>query len=398
MPVGPLGRPVPLDEALPPGCHLTTTPDGSGLISFRGYSYGSRSEGQDPPQDDDPNMGLSNARNHHESLETLSKQRGRYGLKGITPNGQKTVRSAGELLQQEFGIGNLTFGTATVPDLGPELNHKINSRWGEGLRRFQQKIVRQLTKLGLPTDVVIVSEVQEERLLQTGRLVLHLHWLCVGRDDSYPKHQWAISTKWWSAAWDATLSEIAGVPIKASAGTTVQRVKHDAAGYLAKYMSKGGKLLTGITAANACRVKSDFTGGRWVLGTVLEHDKPEDDPDNVGAVVEIDGESRWVRCDEFEISTWSLDELPRQWWSTTKHIKESVRNHSYRYNLGRKCNFKAMLDALQQLRGVRVWGVYLPDPDYQDLVAIKFRSRIAAQRGRDLEKVLAVCDRFMRSS
>lgn len=397
MPDGPLGRPVTLDEELPAGLHLTTTPDGTGLLSWRGYRLGTRSEGQDPPPDDDPNMGLSSVRNYHETLETPSKPRGRYGLKGIPTTAQTTVRSAGELMQQEFGMRNLTFGTATVPDLDPELNRLINSRWGEVLRRFQQKVTRKLTALGLPTDMVIVSEVQEKRLLQTGRLVLHLHWLNVGRDDTYKDHAWAIGKEWWSQAWDDTLSDVTGTPIKAPAGTRVERVKHDAAGYLAKYMSKGGKLLVKITAPQPCRIKNQATGDKWVLGRVLEHDDPEHDPDCIGAVVEWDGESRWVGPGEFEVGEWSVDELPRQWWSTTKPLKDKVKDHSYRYHLGRRCDFKYLLEKLQQLKGVRVWGCELKDGDYTELMAIKFRSRIAANRGRDLARVLAVCDRCVRS-
>ena len=118
-------------------------------------------------------MGLSVATNYH--------KRTRKGLKGITPQGKRMVRSCAAILEDKYGRECITFGTATLPPLLAEEIVMVCNSWSDLTRKFFQELRRLLQRRGLSTDFVYVTEIQEKRFDRWGQVYPHLHWLMQGR-------------------------------------------------------------------------------------------------------------------------------------------------------------------------------------------------------------------------
>lgn len=190
-------------------------------------------------------LGLSLVRNFDNLANPLvdkvaptPKTAKRYGLNGITRRGARTVRCSAHLLQKTFGKGRLTFATVTVPSLPMQQMRTIHEKWNVVVERYRLLIKRTLQKEGLPTHLLTVSEIQTKRHKKTGIPVLHLHSLWVGRSNG---GKWGVSVKAHDDAWRKAVGSVVsvvGVGFKSAAN--LQAVKSSAAGYLGKYMSKGG--------------------------------------------------------------------------------------------------------------------------------------------------------------
>lgn len=182
-------------------------------------------------------------------LKSSRNSRGKYGSNGITKYGRRVVKNSALLLERKYGKKRLGFVTCTLPNFGATIQHRINGVWGEIVRRFYQKIKRQLAKVNAPCEYVGVTEIQEKRFRKTGVPVPHLHFVYLAR----PSH----SGRYWiyicqiHRAWNMAVREginFAGYPYtedeKHGWGSChAKRVKKSSSAYLGKYMSKGSSVL-----------------------------------------------------------------------------------------------------------------------------------------------------------
>ena len=165
--------------------------------------------------------------------------RGRRGRVGISTHGKKLVRNAALRLERQVGKNHLTFLTLTIPGIQQDGALNICRNWAEIVRVFQQKLKRMLQSKGLPGEMVGVTEVQEKRFEATKVPALHLHILFQGR---HPYRAWALTPTEIREAWKDVIRPYLSLESGEfywQAMENVQRVKHSAAGYLGKYMSKG---------------------------------------------------------------------------------------------------------------------------------------------------------------
>jgi len=196
-------------------------------------------------------MGLSLVQNFDSLSEPLPdkvspgvKATKRYGLNGITRRGARTVRNAAHLLQKSFGRGRLTFATVTVPSLPMNQLRIVHENWNVVVERYRIIIKRALEKKNLPTYLLSVSEIQTKRHKKTGIPVLHLHSLWVGRDRY---GLWGVTAEMHDNAWrNAIQAVIPGISVSFKSAANLQSVKSSAAGYLGKYMSKGGAAIEAV--------------------------------------------------------------------------------------------------------------------------------------------------------
>lgn len=160
----------------------------------------------------------------------------KYGKKGITGLGKKMVKSAATLMQKMPGK-RLTFCTVTMPTLPPELRRELALVWPELVRQLIQWLSRRLKSVGLPPLICSVTEVQPGRLEAYSEAYLHLHLVWINH---YARcGNWAISVDL-LRTWLSEFLQRKGLWVSdAWVNVDVQRVKKTAAGYLAKYMSKG---------------------------------------------------------------------------------------------------------------------------------------------------------------
>lgn len=179
----------------------------------------------------------------------LSQEKKRYGLKGITSNGKRMVRSGSALLERKYGKERLGFFTATLPSKKHGIDEidllYLAENWNLVVKRFFQEIVRELERQDAPTELITVTEIQEKRWKRHRQVAPHLHWVMVAKSGGRQWH-WYLTTQWLSETWNRILANILEREVGSlgSAGSVDgKRIKKSATRYISKYMSKGGKLL-----------------------------------------------------------------------------------------------------------------------------------------------------------
>lgn len=175
---------------------------------------------------------------------TKLAHRGKYGSKGITGYGKKMVRSGAKILQEEWGLRCTGFGTLTLPSFSPDDMATIAQSWGILVKRFFEEFKREQRRNGGDERYVCVTEIQEARFKDSGELGLHIHFVYKARPTAYSAN-WFISANWCRHTWRRILANRLG-HVCADIPTPrceLKLVRKDAAGYLGKYMSKGGKIL-----------------------------------------------------------------------------------------------------------------------------------------------------------
>lgn len=171
------------------------------------------------------------------------KPRPRRGLKGITSHGRRQVRDGCTVLERRYGRHRLSFLTCTLP---PRYQGMTAPQWAVAVEGLNRKLRRKLRREGLPEEVIGVTEIQEGRYERYGAVALHLHVVFVGK---LPKGAWLLTKQWLEQCWKECCEQATGIESTESefnAATNIQRVKRSAAGYLGKYMSKGGKIAKAI--------------------------------------------------------------------------------------------------------------------------------------------------------
>jgi hypothetical protein len=122
----------------------------------------------------------------------------------------------------------------------------------------------------LDSDWVDVTEIQSKRWRRRKEVALHLHYLHHGREPGKiyqhpgvapndPSTKWAIHPREIRAIWQRLLQNLLGVDVDCSTATRIEYVRLSAAHYLAKYMSKGGKITQQIIEAH----RGHFLPSAW---------------------------------------------------------------------------------------------------------------------------------------
>lgn len=193
------------------------------------------------PVENSPPLGLSAVPNYHRP------SRKRYGLKGISRDGKNRVLEGATLLHERYR-GRLGFYTLTCPYKDSSLIYEFNRNIGEIVRRWFQELRRFYAKVGVTFSYVAVLEIQPKRYQRTGIPVLHLHYVA---PCYMPRStEWVLNATAIRYLWMRTLASVLGVEADTSPAVDAQVVQTTAAGYLAKYLSKGYEAVEWV-AANA---------------------------------------------------------------------------------------------------------------------------------------------------
>lgn len=190
-------------------------------------------------------LGLSSVANL--STDTPPK-RAKRGSKGISARSRQLVKDAATVMQDAYGKGRLAFITHTIPTPYVDAVHR---NWVKILANLRRRYIRALRAAGLPEDLIMVSEYQEERLARTGIAVLHLHVVIVGR---YEKRKWQWECEWYHKQWRQCCEQYIqdrSYDSEWNAATRVESIRRSVADYLGKYMSKGVAAIA-LVSASGC--------------------------------------------------------------------------------------------------------------------------------------------------
>lgn len=175
---------------------------------------------------------LSNVSDSHKGLP-----RPQQGLKGLTSNGTKMLRSACYLLEQKLGKDDCVMVTLTVPTLGREQRKMLARQWGRVTNRLVQYLTRALLSAGRPPVIAGCVEIQTGRLSRSRQGYLHIHLVCPAYSNKGGR--WAVDAcdlrTWWSQEIERTIK--CSLPHLPRVETAI--VQKSVEGYLGKYLSKG---------------------------------------------------------------------------------------------------------------------------------------------------------------
>lgn len=182
-------------------------------------------------------LGLAEATNYHK------RKSAPRGSRGITSQNRKTVRSVGTLLEFRYGKDRLSFATLTMPSLTPEDRVVCQQQWSRSVQVFYQEMTRYFARKGLKFIYVGVTEIQPKRSEREGWNAPHLHFVFLGKQGK----TWTITPSKLRQLWKRTWHGHFSSSYCWDLSENLVRVKKSVAGYLSKYLSKGGK----STSANA---------------------------------------------------------------------------------------------------------------------------------------------------
>jgi hypothetical protein len=208
-------------------------------------------------------LGSSTARNSEQLPEPI----GRYGLKGLTAQGKRSIKQGCCVLEEQRH--RLAFWTVTLPDEAMAAIRAADN-WDVFQEAIRHRLRLKLRRAGLPPQVVGVAEIHPKRSEREGVPFVHLHIVFVGRKTRW--HRWEIDRWQLDAIIAAAAKAATGLRIGTETAGNVQPVKWSVTKYLAKYMSK----------------------------------------DQNGAPVCVN----------------QINGIPRQWWFWTRELKNQVDHHT----------------------------------------------------------------------
>lgn len=227
----------------------------------------------------------------------------KYGTKGITSHGRRMVRNAGTVIDRaaKSKFGHYPqMGTVTVPSYSPETMKNICTHWNDIVRKFFQKLKRIYARHLRAFDYVSVTEIQPRRLQNRHEVGLHLHFIFTAfRTNS---NSWILPDGVVRQKWQETLEIYLGAGEQSiTPNYRREGINHSSAGYMAKYMSKGG--------------------------------------DQIAQVIEEFGEE-W---------------LPSQWWSMSRSVRRciismTIRSQGYEADILLSICSQGMTDYLKYVR------------------------------------------------
>lgn len=177
-----------------------------------------------------PPLGLSAVPNYHNEAK-------KHGLKGITSLGRESVKESAFLLERRYRK-RLGFYTLTCPYTDAESIYLYNKNISYIQRSYFQELKREFERKGCTWSYVSVLEIQTGRFDSTGVPALHIHYI----SPCYLPGSWEfiLDAQTLRNTWQRVLRNTIGRLADCSASLDSQVVNKSAAGYLAKYMSKGG--------------------------------------------------------------------------------------------------------------------------------------------------------------
>lgn len=178
------------------------------------------------------------------SIRTNSHNRAKRGTRGITSYGRKMVRNGAAWFEQRYQKTLLSFGTVTLPSVEVRYLEQLALNWSELIRHFVQNLRRNLRAKGLPTKVIGVTEIQEERMRRDSFPVPHFHFVFVGRNSG--RIAWQLDREVIRRLWVLAIKKYVPEGTDYRAVENVTGIKKSVSGYLGKYMSKGSQLLKKI--------------------------------------------------------------------------------------------------------------------------------------------------------
>jgi hypothetical protein len=206
-------------------------------------------------------MGLSDASKLRNRSRRSFKTPIRRGFGGITRRAKRKVRSAATLLDENHGRGRLSFATLTLPVLSEREHLQVSKQWHYVSSRVREEIQREMVRAGLPSsEIVGVTEIQEKRYEKWGVVCLHLHLLFLGRESG---EFWVIGPDKLREIWERVLSspKVLNRSISCPTGTRIEKLRTSAAKEMAKYLSKGVKIINLLIADG----KQEFIPSAWYL-------------------------------------------------------------------------------------------------------------------------------------
>lgn len=228
-------------------------PNGQVIVAYRGQ----REQSEKLNSDDNP----SEAWACQQSLTLASgpeTQRKARGHGGITRYGTRVVESAASLFERFFRRTDLTFGTATLPNLSPEEMCMVAQDWSDLTRRFFEELKREALRNGVVDwELIFVTEIQIQRWYRTGEVALHLHWLCPGRP--HRRAPWSLTPKRVAEIWARLLSRVIGRSVTCPAAIRLEVPRGSLKQELGKYLSKGCAVIREVVAAG----KGDQLPSAW---------------------------------------------------------------------------------------------------------------------------------------
>jgi len=175
-----------------------------------------------------------------ESSPTPTKSRKK--LESMTKSMARNIRQGVYLLEQMYSKDTLSFLTLTLPDLCADDLAKCCERWDYMTDQILKWLRKRLDKLGIEFQYVYCTEIQIKRLQKRNEYAPHLH--CVFRGRNGKKAPWVITPKQVRQAWKSIIANVVGHSnFRSDSLENLQRIKHSAARYLSKYLSKGNTSL-----------------------------------------------------------------------------------------------------------------------------------------------------------
>ena len=216
-------------------------------------------------------MGLSDGTNSRRLPLNRVQKRAKRGSKGITAYNKRMVKSCCFLLERDHSKNCLSFLTATLPAFAtPEELKLICSSWSKLVSRMVEELGRLLARRGYCTDMVYITEIQEDRYANRGEVAPHLHLVMVGKKSRWQKG-YAISKLEVRLIWERLLSNILGRKITCIAATRVERPKKSLQGELGSYLSKGGKMIEQIIKdGHGDQLPSSYVGANLDLKNAVK--------------------------------------------------------------------------------------------------------------------------------
>lgn len=202
------------------------------------------------PREEKPQtLGLSSISNHHKEGKR------RHGLKGLPRSGRYRILEGATVLQQRYGR-RLGFYTLTCPYTEVELVYEYNKNFSEIMRRFFQEIKREFSRKHDSFVYCAAYEVQPARFEKTGLFALHAHWISPCYHDG--TREFILTADEIRDIYSRVCSSVVGVCPDCSASLDAQVIKKKASSYLAKYLSKGGEMISSIAEVAPSQLPS-----RW---------------------------------------------------------------------------------------------------------------------------------------
>lgn len=193
----------------------------------------------------------------------------RKRLQNMTRNMARNIRNAAYLLESKYGKDNLSFVTLTLPTLSTDDLAKLSDQWDELVDNFLHTIRKRVKNKSGKFEYVYCTEIQLKRLQQRNEYAPHLHIVMLGRNGK--KTPWFVSPRQFRSAWGNAIANILGHnSFVRSALENVQRVKHSAAGYLSKYLSKGVRCNAKVELEGYVQLRTQWGGMARELSRLIK--------------------------------------------------------------------------------------------------------------------------------